>query len=139
MTTSYENIVNIPTKSTVEFKQYTLDRHENKKLEESVVGELFAVIPPLEQLNSDLIETYYKGVSHEYYPALSQSPDTRLVITVGYDRMGIPIYKTISINKYFNSIGLQTIEYKESAVYKPELPNQILGFNSYDIGKKFKG
>ena len=138
MTTSYGDIVNIPIKSMVEFKQYSLDRHENKKLEDTVVGELFTIIPSCEQLSLELLETYYKGVSSEHYTALSYSPDIRLVIIIGNDRMGIPIYKTISINSYFYSVGLQTIEYKELTTFKPELPNQILGFSSYDIGSKFK-
>lgn len=138
MKANYEQSSNIPLQSLIEFKEYELDRHENKKVRVDVSGVLHAIIAPNEKLSSDLIEVYYKGVSEEVYPVLSCNPFVRLVLTIGTDKIGSPIYRVIALNTYYMSVGLQDLEYEEQFTPQPELLNQILGFNSYSFGGKFK-
>lgn len=137
MLVEYDQVVDIPIKSLVHFKEYELDRHENKKLRIQVDGELATIIKPEEKLNKDLIEVYYRGLSPESYPMVSSHPFIRLVLIVGSDRMGVPIYRVVSLNKYYMSVALQTLEYEKQVITQPTVPAQILGFGTYDVGKKF--
>lgn len=134
---SYGQIGSIPLKSLVHFKEYELDRHDNKKLKIQVDGELFTVIPPEDCLNNEFIALYYKGVSEESYPSLSYSSFIRLVLIVGTDKNGMPAYKTVELNPYYMLVRLQEVEYEENHLQQ-DVTNYILGFNSYEFGTKFK-
>ena len=134
----YDKALSIPLKSTLHFKEYMLDRREKKQLCNEIDGELLTVVSPEDRLNSDLIREYYPDFPESDYPSLSHSPFIRLVVRIGMNKLGIPVYHTITLNEYYMSVGLQTLEYEDSVEYKPILPNQILGFNSYEVGKKFK-
>lgn len=136
---NYEEVPKIPLNSVIKFIQYKLDRHEKKSVDIVIEGILFAVITPETQLDAGLIQTYYPEAEEFDYPALSYQPFYRLVVTTGEDKRGLPIYKTIHLNKYFMIVGIQTLEFRENVIeVQPEIPSQILGFNSYEFGSKFK-
>ena len=138
MLAKYEDSFNIPLKSAVHFKEYILDRHENKKLRNQTDGILSAIIKPEDSLSCDEIATYYQNVPQQFHINLSRDAFVRLVLDVGQDRQGMPIYRVVSLNKYYMMVGLQELEYEQAQETMPELPNQILGFNSYNFGEKFK-
>ena len=136
--TDYDKALEVPLKSLVHFKEYALDRHERKQLLQEIDGELFTILSPEERLSADSIRVYYPELHESSYHSVSHSPFIRLVIQIGASKLGIPIYRTVTLNKYFMMVGLQTVEYEEMVIAQPTVPNQILGFNSYDIGNKFK-
>lgn len=134
----YDNITKIPLNSKVTWKQYQLQMNEKKHLQYDISGILFAIITPEEALDAELIRTYYKGVDEKYFPQLSQSAFIRLVLQVENDQFGMPQYVTVSLNKYYMMVGVQTLEYEQYVSPQPSVPTDILGFNSYELGNKFK-
>ena len=136
---NYDNIPQIPQKSVVHFKEFTLDRHEKKKLSKEVKGILLTIITPEQSLDGEILKMYYPDTDENQHPILSLQPFYRLVLETGTNRLGMPVYTTVHTNKYFMLVGLQEIDWKENVIeVQPEIPSQILGFNSYDIGSKFK-
>lgn len=134
----YDDIPSIPLGSVIHFKEYGIDSHDKKYLMNSVDGVLSAIIPSNQPIGLEEIAMYYSRLPSEYYYTLSVDSQHRLVLDTGTDNRGMSIYGTIHINKYYMSVGLHELEVEESpALKQPELPHQILGFNSYDYGKKF--
>lgn len=138
MEVTYEKINNIPLKSVVTFREYSLDRNEKRILHNEVIGELSSIIYPGEGLDIQMIELYYPDVDQEYYPVFSVKTFYRLVLVTGTNRFGLPKYQVIDLNQYYMNVRLQTVEYDESVKPVIETPSQLLGFNSYEIGSKFK-
>lgn len=134
----YEELSTIPTGSLVRYKEYKLDRHERLKLNGEIEGTLFLFIPAGTALSADEIKTYYNIKGDEGIQVLSNTPHHRLVVQVGFDKQNIPIYSTINLIEYFMSEGHQTVEYEDFIQAKPTKPSEILGFNSYEFGSKFK-
>ena len=136
---TYDNIPQIPQKSVVRFKEFILDRHENKKLSKEVEGILLTVVTPEQSLDGETLKIYYPDMDESQHPILSLQPFYRLVLEVGTNRLGLPVYTTVHPNKYFMMVGLQEVDWEENIIeVQPEIPSQILGFSSYDIGSKFK-
>ena len=71
--------------------------------------------------------------------ALSVYPFYRLILVVGSSQLGVPIYKAIHTNKYFIHVNLQKVSYKQSEkIIQQVIPQNILGYDSYEVGQKFK-
>lgn len=136
---NYEEVVNIPPNSVVKFTQFIPDRHEKKHIDFVEEGVLFQIITPEEKLDMELIRTFYPETDEQDYPMLSYQPFYRLVLITGEDRLGRKIHKTVHLNKYFMMVGLQTVEHRENVIeVQPQIPAQILGYNTYEFGSKFK-
>lgn len=134
----YEGIINIPENSKVIFQEFVLDRHQKAKKSVEVHGKLSRIIKDNEGLNRDEIEQYYPEVEEDNYVILSVYPYYRLVLIIGTSQTGMPIYKTIHTNKYFLHAGLQKIQYEPGIQVSYGTPQTILGYESYQIGQKFK-
>lgn len=139
LVTDYDTIREIPLKSKITFQEFTLDRHQKAKKSVEIRGELQRIIMDNEGLNKDEIEQYYpEATQTEDFVALSVYPFYRLILIVGVSQYNLPVYKTIHINKYFLHIGLQKLQYDEGQQVTPVAPQAMLGFESYQIGQKFK-
>lgn len=137
--TDYDMIKEIPLKSKVTFQEFVYDRHQVTKKSTEIRGELQRIIKDNEGLSRDEIEQYYPEVTQtEDFVALSIYPFYRLILIVGVSQYNMPIYKTIHVNKYFLHIGLQKIQYEEGQQIVPVSPQAVLGYESYQIGQKFK-
>ena len=134
----YDQIPKIPMKSQVKFQEFILDRHQNPKESVKVIGELQRIILDNEGLSADERLLYYPGIDVSSIVPLSICPFYRLVLMVGFSSSNVPIYKTVQVNKYFLHTKLQKIEYEEAIQNIPVAPQNILGYESYQIGQKFK-
>lgn len=109
----YEDVVNtIKENQLIQFKEYTLDRHEHKRLAFEIDSALVVqVIRPSDSLDIITLERYYgEGLEEETYLQLSKINSYRYVLNIGFDQVkGSPIYKVIEINKDFINLGLQEI------------------------------
>lgn len=134
----YKDLSTITTGSVVHYHEYTLDIHERKKLTGEVEGLLLTHILPNVALSADEIKSYYNIKGDANLTPLSCVPNHRIVLQVGTDHNSVPVYTTINLNEYFMSQGLQTVECEIYEQPQPQTPIQILGFNSYEFGSKFK-
>ena len=97
---------------TINFREYTLDRHERKH--ESVYisnGIIRDCFPGGEIINIDrLKEIYGEELDIDDYRALSICMSPRFLISVGTDDDGNDMVKMVTINKYFYQTGQQEVE-----------------------------
>lgn len=110
--TYVELLQTIQAGSVVHFKEYSLDRHERKKLTLEIPHSVVErVVKPLEKLNKEELETYYSGeFSDVDYLQLSSINGLRLVLNLGVDQYGKVLYKTLIISQDFIDSGLQEIQ-----------------------------
>jgi hypothetical protein len=138
--TDYDTIKDIPLSSKVVFQEFVFDRHQIAKKSLEIRGELQRIIKDNEGLSNEEIEQYYPEVTQvEDIVALSVYPFYRLVLVTGTSQLNLPVYKVIHLNKYFIHAGMQKLQYEEG--YQPvsqSVPQGILGYDSYQIGQKFK-
>lgn len=107
-----ECIQSIHKGSVITFKEYTLNRHERKKLtleiENGVVQEVF---PANEKLSREVLEKYYgDGLDEIDYLQLSQMNCPRLVVGLGINQNNEMDIKVLILNKDFYNMGLQELE-----------------------------
>lgn len=137
--TDYDLVKDIPKSSKVIFQEFVLDRHQVAKKSIEIRGELQRIIRDNEGLSNEEIEQYYPDVNTtEGIVALSVYPFYRLVLITGVSQFNLPIYRVVHLNKYFMYINLQRLQYEESQPTIPFVPQAALGFDSYQIGQKFK-
>ena len=135
----YEKITEIPLNSKVTFQEFTINSHQKVVKSVEVTGRLQRIIKSNESLNREELEQYYPGLERtEDFVALSVYFFYRLVLIVGVDNFNLPIYKTIHINKYFLHTKLQKLQYENAEQQVQVVPQDMLGFDRYQIGQKFK-
>lgn len=109
---SFEDCVqSIKEGSVVTFKEYTLDRHEQKHLSLSIDGAVVQrVFQANENLNKDtLMEIYGENLSDTDYLQLSCMNCPRIVLGLGLDEDGQLKIKVVILNKDFYNMGSQEI------------------------------
>lgn len=135
---AYDDLNKIPSGSVVRYKEYKLEMNEKLTLIGEIEGIMLAHIEANSALSADEIRSYYNLSGNEGLQPLSKVTHRRIVLQVGNTQQGVPIYTTINLNSYFMSVGQQVVEYEQYVQPQPEKPIDILGFNSYDFGAKFK-
>lgn len=97
--------------SVIDFKEYSLDRHERKHLSVSIEnGVVQAVIPANEKLSRETLEQYYgTELSEIDYLQLSEMNCPRIVVSLGLNRDNQLNIKVIILNEDFYKMGMQKI------------------------------
>ena len=98
--------------SVINFKEYTLNRHERKvltlEINDGVVQEVF---PANTKLNREVLEKYYgDGLDETDYLQLSQVNCPRIVVGLGLNQNNEMDVKILILNKDFYNMGLQELE-----------------------------
>lgn len=113
--------------SVVNFREYTLDRHERKKLTLSIEGGVVqAVFPANQQLSRETLEQYYGVELDEVdYLQLSQMNCPRVVVGLGLNQKGELNIKILVLNKDFYNMGLQEIAVTNELNLDESEPNYL--------------
>jgi len=106
-----ECVQSIHEGSVVDFKEYTLDRHERKRLSLGISGALVQrVFQANETLSREVLEEYYGTELEDIdYLQLSTMNCPRFVLSLGINREGNVDIKIIILNKDFYTTGLQEL------------------------------
>jgi len=117
--------------SMITFTEFTLDRHEKKRMtlqiKDAIVHEL---IPSNQKLSREELELYYgEGLEDIDYLQLSSMNCLRIVLRVGINELEQPVFKVISISKDFYDDGLQELEIMGAEI-KTE-PNYFLSMAQF--------
>lgn len=110
---TFEEVVEqIREGSVVDFREYTLDRHERKHLSVSVEGGVVqAVLPANETFSREILEQYYGSeLETEDYLQLSHMNCPRIVVGLGMNSYGELDIKVITLVKDFYVTGIQELE-----------------------------
>lgn len=107
-----ECIQSVHKGSVINFKEYTLNRHERKvltlEINDGVVQDVF---PANTKLNREVLEKYYgDGLDETDYLQLSQVNCPRIVVGLGLNQNNEMDVKTLILNKDFYNMGLQELE-----------------------------
>lgn len=107
-----ECIQSVHKGSVINFKEYTLNRHERKvltlEINDGVVQEVF---PANTKLNRETLEKYYgDGLGEIDYLQLSQVNCPRIVVGLGINQNNEMDVKILILNKDFYNMGLQELE-----------------------------
>lgn len=121
MMNRYEELLNklqyIGVNSVVKYKEYNLDRHENKELTKEYIGLLQEVYKPGYTMNIEELHQYFgEHLSDEMYLQLSIVSGIRIIISCGTDDYGEIEYRVIDINSAFLDLGLQEIHIEENNI-----------------------
>lgn len=121
MMSKYEELLErlqyIGVSSVVKYKEYILDRHENKVLTKEYTGLLQEIYQPGYIMNIEELHQYFgEYLDNETYMQLSVVSGIRLILSCGTDEYGEMEYKVIDINSAFLDMGLQEIEIEESNI-----------------------
>ena len=114
--------------SVIKFKEYSLDRHERKKLSLEIDGAVVQdIIGANQPISKDLMVRYYgEGLDDTTYLQLSSVNCMRVVLIVGNTEDNQPIYKVILFNQDFYNLGLQEIEViNEVSLNEPNYVQQM--------------
>lgn len=117
--------------SMITFTEFTLDRHEKKRMtlqiKDAIVHEL---IPSNQKLSREELELYYgEGLEDIDYLQLSSMNCLRIVLRVGINELEQPVFKVISISRDFYDEGLQELEIMGAEI-KTE-PNYFLSMSQF--------
>lgn len=117
--------------SMITFTEFTLDRHEKKRMtlqiKDAIVHEL---IPSNQKLSREELELYYgEGLEDIDYLQLSSMNCLRIVLRVGINELEQPVFKVISISRDFYNDGLQELEIMGAEI-KTE-PNYFLSMAQF--------
>lgn len=107
-----ECIQSVHKGSVINFKEYTLNRHERKvltlEINDGVVQEVF---PANTKLNREVLEKYYgDGLDEIDYLQISQVNCPRIVVGLGLNHNNEMNVKILILNKDFYNMGLQELE-----------------------------
>lgn len=143
---TYSEIPLLSPGEYVNFKEYTLDRHQRKQTTLEISDlEVECVIVANTSLSIESLEAFYGvGLEEQDYLVLSKAPYHRLVLKVvdDYDPMKL-YFKVIELNPYFMSQGLQELDKSQYSPYVMNInPNQLIdsnvgavrGFKDYQVG-----
>ena len=117
--------------SMITFTEFTLDRHEKKRMtlqiKDAIVHEL---ILSNQKLSREELELYYgEGLEDIDYLQLSSMNCLRIVLRVGINELEQPVFKVISISRDFYDDGLQELEIMGAEI-KTE-PNYFLSMAQF--------
>ena len=117
--------------SMITFTEFTLDRHEKKRMtlqiKDAIVHEL---ISSNQKLSREELELYYgEGLEDIDYLQLSSMNCLRIVLRIGINELEQPVFKVISISKDFYDDGLQELELMGAEI-KTE-PNYFLSMAQF--------
>ena len=117
--------------SMITFTEFTLDRHEKKRMtlqiKDAIVHEL---ISSNQKLSREELELYYgEGLEDIDYLQLSSMNCLRIVLRIGINELEQPVFKVISISKDFYDDGLQELEIMGAEI-KTE-PNYFLSMAQF--------
>lgn len=117
--------------SMITFTEFTLDRHEKKRMtlqiKDAIVHE---IIPSNQKLSREELELYYgEGLEDIDYLQLSSMNCLRIVLRIGINELEQPVFKVISISKDFYDDGLQELEIMGAGI-KTE-PNYFLSMAQF--------
>ena len=117
----------------IRFKEFTLDRHERKKLAFEIAEVLVHdIIPANQPMSKDLMIKYYgDGLEDITYLQLSSMNCTRIVLIVGTNEESQPLYKVIALNQDFYNLGLQEIEVVNEVT--TDVPNYVQQMNQWQF------
>lgn len=117
--------------SMITFTEFTLDRHEKKRMtlqiKDAIVHE---IILSNQKLSREELELYYgEGLENIDYLQLSSMNCLRIVLRVGINELEQPVFKVISISRDFYDEGLQELEIMGAEI-KTE-PNYFLSMAQF--------
>lgn len=117
--------------SMITFTEFTLDRHEKKRMtlqiKDAIVHE---IIPSNQKLSREELELYYgEGLEDIDYLQLSSMNCLRIVLRIGINELEQPVFKVISISRDFYDDGLQELEIMGAEI-KTE-PNYFLSMAQF--------
>lgn len=106
-----ECVQSIRKGSVISFKEYTLDRHERKRLSLNIDGAVVQeVFPANETLSRETLEQYYgTELSEQDYLQLSCMNSPRLVLSLGISEDNVMDIKIIILNCDFYNMGHQEV------------------------------
>jgi hypothetical protein len=115
----------------ITFTEFTLDRHEKKRMtlqiKDAIVHE---IILSNQKLSREELELYYgEGLEDIDYLQLSSMNCLRIVLRVGINELEQPVFKVISISRDFYDEGLQELEIMGAEI-KTE-PNYFLSMAQF--------
>lgn len=129
-----ECVQSIHKGSVISFKEYTLDRHERKRLslniDEATVQEVF---PANETLSREVLEQYYgTELEEQDYLQLSCMNCPRFVVSLGVSEENIMDIKILILNRDFYNMGHQEIVVTnellpENIAYEPNYLAMVQG------------
>lgn len=106
-----ECVQSIRKGSVISFKEYTLDRHERKRLSLNIDGAIVQeVFPANETLSRDVLEQYYgTELEEQDYLQLSCMNCPRFVVSLGISEENVMDIKILILNRDFYNMGHQEI------------------------------
>lgn len=140
---TYEQALLIPLGTKLSYKEYSLDRHENKKLEYSIQDfYLERIIPKEFKLNIDELVLYLGDAPDEDYLAHSYSTVCRMVLSKEIVQQHKKEYVILELVPYFFETGLQVLDIDRTPITQlhtqASFYGDILGFKDYDYGWRYK-
>ena len=106
-----ECVQSIRKGSVISFKEYTLDRHERKRLSLNIDGAIVQeVFPANETLSREVLEQYYgTELEEQDYLQLSCMNCPRFVVSLGISEENVMDIKILILNRDFYNMGHQEI------------------------------
>lgn len=106
-----ECVQSIRKGSVISFKEYTLDRHERKRLSLNIDGAIVQeVFPANETLSREVLEQYYgTELDEQDYLQLSCMNCPRFVVSLGISEENVMDIKILILNRDFFNMGHQEV------------------------------
>lgn len=106
-----ECVQSIRKGSVISFKEYTLDRHERKRLSLNIDGAIIQeVFPANETLSREVLEQYYgTELEEQDYLQLSCMNCPRFVVSLGISEENVMDIKILILNRDFFNMGHQEV------------------------------
>ena len=106
-----ECVQSIHKGSVISFKEYTLDRHERKRLSLNIDGAIVQeVFPANETLSREVLEQYYgTELDEQDYLQLSCMNCPRFVVSLGISEENVMDIKILILNRDFFNTGHQEV------------------------------
>lgn len=106
-----ECVQSIRKGSVISFKEYTLDRHERKRLSLNIDGAIVQeVFPANETLSREVLEQYYgTELEEQDYLQLSCMNCPRFVVSLGISEENVMDIKILILNRDFFNMGHQEV------------------------------
>lgn len=106
-----ECVQSIRKGSVISFKEYTLDRHERKRLSLNIDGAIVQeVFPANETLSREVLEQYYGAeLDEQDYLQLSCMNCPRFVVSLGISEENVMDIKILILNRDFFNMGHQEV------------------------------
>ena len=130
----YDSLIrSVHAGSVIRFREYNLDRRENKRLVLDIDGAVVHdVVPANRAVAKDLLIRYYgDGLDDTTYLQLSTVNCVRLVLIMSVDEDSNPIYKVIVFNRDFYEMGLQVLEVVNEVNMNE--PNYVQSMNQWQF------